>query len=153
MTQVRFFHGTADRIAAAADWLTRSWRSRRRIVVYAPRADMAERLDRQLWIHPPIGFTPHCRNESPLAAQTPIIIASSPVPPQADTCLLNLSDELPAEFSAYGELVEIVSTDDAVRLPARERFRFYREQGCEPLSQDIAAGFDEHNGRDGRNGG
>ncbi|CAB1368616.1 DNA polymerase III subunit chi [Denitratisoma oestradiolicum] len=142
MTRVHFYHGASDRIAAAADWLDRSWRSRRRIVVYAPRADLAERLDRQLWIHPATGFTPHCREGSPLAAETPIVIVAQAGPPQADECLLNLSDEVPPEFAAYGELVEIVSTDDAVRLPARERFRRYREQGCELINQDIAAGFD-----------
>jgi DNA polymerase-3 subunit chi len=140
--QVHFLHGAADRITAAASWLARSWQSRRRIVVYAPRPDLAERLDRQLWIHPPTGFIPHCSAASPLSADTPVIITDRLTQPGAGECLLNLSDEVPPDFTTYGELVEIVSTDDAVRLPARERFRFYREQGCTLINQDIAAGFD-----------
>jgi DNA polymerase IIIc chi subunit len=49
--------------------------------------------------------------------------------PLHDDCLLNLSDEIPPGFSRFRQLIEIVSVDDADRLPGRERFRFYRERG------------------------
>jgi DNA polymerase-3 subunit chi len=61
-------------------------------------------------------------------------------PPQ-ESCLLNLSDDLPPTFSRFDQLVEIVSTDDRDRLPARERFKFYRDRGYAIESRDISGGL------------
>ena len=40
-----------------------------------------------------------------------------------------------------GPLFEIVSQAGADKLPARERFKFYRERGYELHNQDISTGF------------
>lgn len=139
MTQVHFLHGTGDRIAAAAEWLTQAWSRRETVTVFAPRPDLAERLDRQLWIQPAIGFVPHCRSDSPLAAETPIVITDRP---QAGAAiLLNLADEMPPAFESFAQLVEIISTDDAVRLPARARVKQYKDGGHDIQYQDISGGL------------
>ena len=52
--------------------------------------------------------------------------------------LLNLSNDLPPGFSRFEDLVEVVSEDDAVRLPARERVKFYRDRGYEIQFRDLA---------------
>lgn len=133
MPAVLFCHGADDRIQAAAAWIAAAWAERRPVTVFAPHPALAERLDRQLWLYPPTGFVPHCRADSPLAAETPVVITDrlSPSVPAAPTAaLLNLSDEMPPGFEAYTELVEIVSTDDPVRLAARERVMHYKTLGC-----------------------
>lgn len=139
MSQVRFLHGAEDRIQAAAAWIAEAWARREAVAVFAPRRDLADRLDRQLWIAPALGFIPHCRDDAPEAEETPILIGARPDPERAAT-LLNLSDELPPDFERYATLVEIVSTEAEVRSLARERVHRYKEQQCEVQFEDIAHG-------------
>ena len=141
MTKVTFLHGAHDRLQAVAAWLERASGEGRRVLVYVPAGDRRDHLDRLLWTQPATGFTPHCRAENDLAAETPIVFASGLDNPLHDECLLNLSDEVPSGFSRFEELIEIVSIEDADRLPGRERFRFYRERGYPLENCDISGGF------------
>ena len=146
MTKVRFFHGAGDRVQAAAAWLHMAWTKRQdagthQFVVFAPDAKVADHLDRQLWLQPAGGFIPHCRADSPLAAETAIIISNSLAALNAHQQLLNLDDSVPPEFSRFDEVVEIVTQAGPDKLPARDRYKFYRERGYELHNQDISAGF------------
>jgi DNA polymerase-3 subunit chi len=138
MTNITFLHGTRDRLHAVAAWLGQASSEGRRVLVYAPTGGDREDLDRLLWTHPATGFTPHCMADNDLAAETPIVLASGVDHPMHDECLLNLSNEVPSGFSRFKELIEIVSVDDADRLPGRERFRFYRERGYPLETRDIS---------------
>lgn len=137
MTRVLFLHGATDRLAAAARWLGDASAEKLNVLVYAPTADTAERLDRLLWTQVATGFVPHARADSPLAAESTIVIANRLDALPHDRTLLNLGDEVPPGFSRFEELVEVVSGEDAVRLPARERFKYYRERGYAPESREI----------------
>ncbi|MCM2308277.1 MAG: DNA polymerase III subunit chi [Sulfuritalea sp.] len=141
MTRITFLHGARDRLQAVAAWLERASGEGRRVLVYVPAGDRRDHLDRLLWTQPATGFTPHCRAENDLAAETPIVFASELDHPLHDECLLNLSDEVPSGFSRFEELIEIVSIEDADRLPGRERFRFYRERGYPLDNRDISGGI------------
>lgn len=141
MTKVSFLHGAADRIQSAAQWLQQAWARREPVLVYVPDTEQANRLDRILWTQPQLSFLPHCRADSPLAAETPILLTDTLDTPPQDQTLLNLGNDLPPTFSRFETLVEIVSTDDADRLPARERFKFYRERGYAIDSRDISGGL------------
>lgn len=140
MTSIRFITHAVDRLQTAAAFAVLSHAQGQRLLVYAPLT--AERFDHLLWMQPPTGFAPHCRADSPLAGQTPILIASQLADTlvDAERILLNLADETPPHFARFVELVEIVSSEDAVRLPARERFKFYRERGY-PLTSIEAGKF------------
>lgn len=138
MTHVLFLHGASDRLAAAARWLSEAASAKRKVLVYAPQAGMAEHLDRLLWTQVATGFVPHALADSPLAAESAIVITRSLDTLPHDQALLSLADDIPPGFSRFAELVEVISGDDAVRLPARERFKFYRERGYAPESREIA---------------
>ena len=140
MTNIRFYSNAEDRVQAAAAWVAASWRTQP-ILIFAPDNDVAERLDRVLWTQPALGFLPHCRADSPLAAETPVLITNSLDALPNDRCLLNLSNEIPPGYARFEQLVEIVSTADDDRLPARERFRFYRERGYALENRNVADGF------------
>jgi len=140
MTRISFLHGAADRIQSTALWLQQAWSRREAVLVFVPDSEQATRLDRVLWTQPALSFLPHCRVDSPLAGETPILLTDRLDDPPQDACLLNLSNDLPPTFARFEHLVEIVSTDDADRLPARERFKFYRERGYAIDSRDIAGG-------------
>ena len=140
MTSIRFYANAQDRIQTAAAWIAASWHEHP-VLVFAPDLEVAERLYRALWILPATGFLPHCRANSPLAVETPVLIADQLDSLPQDRCLLNLSNEVPPGFSRFELLVEIVSTDDSNRLPARERFRFYRERGYAIENHNVTGGF------------
>ena len=135
MTKVFFYHGAKDRLQAAAAWLQQAYLKRQAVLVYAPDAAIAERLDRLLWTTPATGFLPHCRADAPLAAQTPLLITGSLDTLPQEERLLNLSNDVPPGFSRFSELVEIVSGAEEDRLPARDRFKFYRDRGYDLESQ------------------
>jgi DNA polymerase-3 subunit chi len=138
MTEITFLHGALDRLEAVVVWLAQASKEGKPVLVYVPAAERSEKLDRLLWTHPATGFTPHCRTEDKLAAETPVVLAPDLDHPLHDECLLNLSDEIPPGFSRFQRLIEIVSADDGDRLPGRERFRFYRERGYPLEARDIS---------------
>ncbi len=138
MTRISFLHGAADRIQSAAHWLQQAWGNRQTVLVYVPDAEQATRLDRMLWTQPALSFLPHCRHDADVAGETPILLTDRLDTPPHEGCILNLSNELPPTFSRFEHLVEIVSTHDADRLPARERFKFYRDRGYAIESRDIS---------------
>ena len=140
MTRILFCHSAADRLQTAAAWLAGIIAAQQCAIVFAPDRDIADRLDRLLWLQPATGFVPHCRADSPLASETPIVITDRLDKPVQDERLLNLSDEVPPDFSRFKELVEIVSVADADKIAARDRYRFYRERGYELQNRDVSAG-------------
>lgn len=141
MTKVLFCHGAPERLRAAAAWLAlhaaAPGQTLQATLVYAPDQEMAERFDRMLWTHPATGFLPHCRVDSPLAGETQVLIATSLDNTPQHQRLLNLSNELPPAFSRFENLVEIISVDDAVRLPARDRVKYYRDRGYDIQFRDL----------------
>lgn len=137
MTEIHFYHNAQDKIAAAAQLIGELCREGRRVLVYAPQPEVAAQIDRMLWTQPAIGFVPHCALRSPLAAETPVILAASLDDLSYDDVLVNLDGELPIGFSRFQRLVEIVGTTEQDRAPARERFKFYRDRGYALSAQEL----------------
>ncbi|HEY8856566.1 MAG TPA: DNA polymerase III subunit chi [Rugosibacter sp.] len=142
MTRISFFHGANDRLHAVAQWVAETHRKSTPVLIYTPREEHAEMLDRLLWTKTALGFTPHCRADAVLAAETPVLIATQldnglPIPSDA-WALLNLSDSIPERFERFSHIIEIISLNEEVRLPGRDRFRFYRNHGCSIESHDIS---------------
>jgi DNA polymerase-3 subunit chi len=71
LTQVFFYHGAADKIAAACALLSGAYAKKKPMLVFAPEKEVANSVDRMLWTQPALSFVPHCRADSPLAAETP----------------------------------------------------------------------------------
>jgi len=131
LTQVFFYHNAADRIAATAALIGKACRQKKALLVYAPDVNVASLLDRQLWTHPPTGFTPHVSIHSPLAAETPVLIADRLDDIPQNERLLNLSPDVPPGFSRFTSLIEVVGQEEEERRAARERVKFYKERGYE----------------------
>lgn len=138
MTQVFFYHGAADRIAAACALLGGAYAKKKPMLVFAPDPRVAESLDRMLWTHPALSFVPHCRQDSPLAGETPILIADKLDSLPQDERLMNLSRDIPPGFARFQSLIEVVGQDEADRSAARERVAFYRERGYEVRYFDLS---------------
>lgn len=138
MTQIFFYHNASDRIGATVALIGRAFAQRKAMLVYAPDAEVAAALDRQLWMHPPTGFIPHVAIDSPLASETPVLIASTLESVPQDERLLNLSSEIPPGFSRFASLIEVVGQHDDERSDGRSRARFYKDRGYDIRYVDCA---------------
>jgi DNA polymerase-3 subunit chi len=139
LTSIDFYFNARDRLEVACRLAGKALQQKKRVLIYAPQADLAQRIDRQLWTNQAVSFIPHCAATDPLAAETLVLIAVDDVPP-AHACevLLNLSLECPPFFERHERLLEIVAQDDEERAAGRARFKFYRDRGYELRSHDLA---------------
>jgi DNA polymerase-3 subunit chi len=138
LTQIFFYHNAADRIAAAAALIGKAYLQKKALLVYAPDAEVASTLDRHLWMHPPTSFVPHVRSTSPLAAETPVLIADDLETLAQSERLFNLSAEIPPGFSRFNSVIEVVGNHETERLAGRERVKFYKDRGYAIKYFDLA---------------
>ena len=138
MTQVFFYHGAADKIAAACALLSGAYAKKKAVLVYALENAVASSVDRMLWTHTALSFVPHCRADSPLAAETPILITDKLESIAQDERLMNLSQEIPPGFSRFESLIEVVGQDENDRTAARDRVKFYKDRGYEVRYFDLS---------------
>ena len=138
MTQVFFYHGAADKIAAACALLSGAYAKKKPMLVFAPEKEIANSVDRMLWTNPALSFVPHCRADSPLAAETPILITDSLETLPQDERLMNLSQIVPPGFSRFQSLIEVVGQADEERAAARDRVKFYKDRGYEVSYFDLS---------------
>jgi len=138
LTQVFFYHGAADKIAAACALLGGAYAKKKPMLVFAPDSAIASSLDRMLWTHSALSFVPHCRADSPLAAETPILITDTLESIPQDERLMNLSSATPPGFSRFQSLIEVVGQDEEERSAARERVKFYKDRGYEVRYFDLS---------------
>lgn len=138
MTQVFFYHGAADKIAAACALLGGAYAKKKPMLVFAPDSAIASSLDRMLWTLSALSFVPHCRADSPLAAETPILITDTLESIAQDERLMNLSQVIPPGFSRFQSLIEVVGQEEEERSAARERVKFYKDRGYEVRYFDLS---------------
>lgn len=140
MTRIDFHFNTPARLHYGCRLVRKVWRAGLRTVVFAEDRARLDEFDRLLWSFEPETFVPHVHAHDPLAAETPVLLASGPVESFAHhEVLVNLGDTMPPFFSRFDRLVEVVSADPDDRARARERYRFYRERGYPIESFDRAA--------------
>jgi DNA polymerase III subunit chi len=138
MTRVDFYFNAADKLQVACRLAGKAAAQGRRLLIYAPQPDTAQRLDRMLWTWPATGFVPHCAARDALAAETPVLIAGDAEACLVGEVLLNLSPDAPPAFERFERLLEVVARDDEDRQAARGRYRFYRDRGYAIADHDLA---------------
>lgn len=138
MTQIFFYHNASDRISAAVALISKAFAQKKALLIYAPDTEVSGVLDRQLWMHPPTGFIPHVRDDSPLAAETPVLITGNLDSLPQDERLINLSAEVPPGFSRFTSVIEVVGQNEEERFAGRERVKFYKDRGYEIKYFDLS---------------
>ena len=133
MTHVRFHFNVTDRTDYTCRLLRKATRQGARVAVSGPAQALAV-LDRALWSFDPLEFVPHVL----LAAgkvlpdrlrATPVCLAERAVDAPMREVLVNLGSDTPDGFEAFDRVVEVVSTADADRVAARQRWRDYAARG------------------------
>jgi DNA polymerase-3 subunit chi len=136
VTTIDFYFHAQDRLQVACRLAGKAMKQNQRVLIHVPQSELAARIDKMLWTWPAIGFVPHCALHSPLAAETPVLIASGAETPEGCEVLLNLGTDCPPHFERFARLLEIVDTAD--REAGRNRYRFYRERGYQITNHDLA---------------
>ncbi|MEH6565670.1 MAG: DNA polymerase III subunit chi [Halopseudomonas sp.] len=139
MTRIDFYLLSSDQPATRLQYACRlahkAWQKGHHVYLHCPDQPAAERLDELLWSFNGEAFLPHALREDHNGE--PVVCGSGEDPGAANDLLINLSDDTPGFFSRFARLAEIVVEQDAIRVPARERFRFYRERGYPLQSHQI----------------
>jgi DNA polymerase III subunit chi len=138
MTSIDFYTHVSDRLEVAAKLVVKALTQHGTVRVLTHDAPETDALDRLLWLQPPIAFVPHCRIDSRLAGETPVLIDHALEHHGPAAVLINLHAAPPPFFSRFERLAEIVGIADAEAAVARERYRFYRERGYELRTHNLS---------------
>jgi DNA polymerase-3 subunit chi len=66
---------------------------------------------------------------SPLAKDTPVVLAANLDDAPHHRILINLGQSVPVQFARFERLIEVVGDDEEELAAGRQRFRFYRDRG------------------------
>ena len=110
------------------------------IYIQAESEQQAQALDNLLWTFKQGSFLPHARHPGADGEGTRILIGYNADPQTDSQVLINLSAEIPAFYPRFERVAELVGPGDAARQQARQRFRAYRDGGCELNTHNLTGG-------------
>lgn len=147
MTDVHFYFNVPDKLALACRLARKAFMQDAPMVLTADATQLGQ-LDQMLWQMAPSDFLAHdyVAEDQAGGLLAPIqlrqtIAANSLMQSSARsaTLLLTLWEEVPAAFSHFERVYELVSAhDDADREHARKRWRFYQQRGYAIHRHDLA---------------
>ncbi len=141
MTRVDFYvlnpRSTDDRFRFACRLADKIYQQGRRVYLQASSDAEARQLDRLLWTFRQGSFVPHGLQSETDPAVTPVIIGYTDRADGECDVLINLSTDIPEFFGRFSRVAEVIDQDPLVRSAGRERFRRYRDRGCNLTSHDI----------------
>jgi len=140
MTEVAFHFNAPDKVAYACRLLRKALGGGSRLVVLGDDETLGL-LDRALWNTAPHEFLAHCRDDAAdfVRAASPIVLTSTPQGAPHQQVLVNLGEGVPAGFSSFERLIEVVGRDDAEdRQRARLRWKHYADRGYNITRHDLA---------------
>ncbi|MDX1432076.1 MAG: DNA polymerase III subunit chi [Gammaproteobacteria bacterium] len=143
--QVDFYIlGTADpagRLRTACRLAEKAWQMGHRVYIHTESARAAAAIDELLWTFRQESFVPHAvQGEGPAADATPLtpVLIGAGEPPSADLdVLINLTDTVPLFAERSRRVAEIVGAGEQARHAGRERYRHYRDRGCDIRRHDL----------------
>jgi DNA polymerase-3 subunit chi len=133
MTQVDFYI-LQDRQPDARALLTcrlteKAFRQGHHVYINTESGQQLKKLDDMLWTFRDGSFLPHGRYEANAGSTHPVLLGYAVEPEGPSDVLVNLSNDIPAFFSRFNRVAELVGGDEAQRESARERYRFYKDRG------------------------
>ena len=139
MTRVGFYIVQAEapqaRLQVAARLADKAFQSGHAIFFNCASRDQAEAMDELLWTFRADSFLPHGLVGSEDADR--VVIGWGQEPQHSDDLLINLNLDVPAFFSRFHRVAEIVSQDPQSLSALRASWSFYRERGFALEKHDI----------------
>ncbi|QYJ94691.1 MULTISPECIES: DNA polymerase III subunit chi [Shewanella] len=111
-----------------------AYRGQQLVYIHCNDQQQAYEVDEILWQFEPSAFVPHnLKGEGPTGG-APVEIGFDKLGPNKNRHLLiNLADQAPQFAVNFGQIIDFVANDAAMKATARDRYRQYRELGI-PLT-------------------
>lgn len=129
MTRIRFYTEVAEPAPLLLRLCLQALQKQRQVTLLMADAAQARVMSDALWQLQAESFVPHALATEPHAAQSPVVLAWQAEHITQDDLLFNCQSQQPMFFGRFRHLFEIVSTEEAVKAAARQRWAFYRERG------------------------
>ena len=142
MTEISFHFNVTSSTGYACRLLRKALRHGSAVTVTGPQAALTE-LDRELWAFDAADFVPHAW-AADLDAVPPSLragtvwLAAEPLAAPLHDALVNLGESAPKGFESFRRLIEVVSTGEADRAAARERWKSYARRGYAIERHEVA---------------
>lgn len=139
MTLVGFYvvqtAAPGERLAVAARLADKAFQRGHRIFINADGQEQAQALDKLLWSFRPSSFVPHgLLGEE---HSDTVAIGWGQEPEHHNDLLINLQLQVPAFFSRFQRVAEVVTQEPASLDALRTSWRFYKERGYQLEKHDI----------------
>ncbi|MBT4522261.1 MAG: DNA polymerase III subunit chi [Halieaceae bacterium] len=139
MTRIGFYViQTADpdqRLHIAARLTDKAFQQGHRVFINSSNEPEARQLDELLWSFRSDSFLPHTLASS--GQVDAITVGWGQEPQQHNDFLINLTVEIPAFFSRFQRVAEVVSQDPASLAASRKSWVFYKERGYQLEKHDL----------------
>lgn len=116
--------------------IAQNWREYRSLRVWCRDQNQAEKLDQALWQLPTDAFVPHNLVGEGPAQGAPVELCwpGANAPARRTAVVLNLAAEIPAVNGAQ-LVLDRVPEDEDERQRARDRYKQYRQQGIQLITE------------------
>jgi DNA polymerase-3 subunit chi len=109
--------------------------------VYIQTADHenSKELDALLWTFSQGSFVPHALSDKATRnwEDFPVQVGDGLAKNENADVLISLTDDVPENYTSFCRIAELVTDDPGEKAAARERYKFYRDQGIEPVTHKI----------------
>ncbi len=131
MTRIVFYSNLADKQITLANLVQQALEKRNQVTIFASSEQDASQVNSALWQAGASSFLPNLLVTHAHATVTPVVVAWQEKPLFQDDILINLTQQQLTIFSRFRQLIELVSNDEADKVAARQRYKFYRDRGYE----------------------
>lgn len=142
MPQIDFYISNAtaleQRLVLACRLADKAYRNGHKVYMHCANDTQARQLDDLLWSFQPSSFVPHALTTA-APADSPVRIGSGEQRWSNGDVLINLNDIIPADFSDYARVLEVVVQDARVLDITRQLWRQYKQAGCDPQRRELGA--------------
>jgi DNA polymerase-3 subunit chi len=138
VTEVEFHFNASDRIDYTCRLLRKAVAAGAKVVVTGS-PDLLQQVDASLWAVSPTDFVPHCflQSDAGMVAVSPVILTQDASDPPHQQVLVNLGDPVPAGFTRFERVIEIVTLEAEDRQLARARWKHYTDAGFVISRRDL----------------
>ena len=146
MTRIDFYFNVSDRLNFSCRIVRKVIHDSKAnqnepIVVYCPEKSKLFFFGSLLYSFSNTDFLPNVFVGDSLELVTPVILSANPwIPssPRRPNLLLNLDDNICEVFSSFDRVIEVVGKDENDKLPARQKFTFYKNRGYQIHNHNIS---------------
>lgn len=106
------------------------------VYIYTSSSSQSQQLDDLLWQFRSPSFVPHSQVTGSVNQHEQVMLGDSPPPESFNGMLINLSSA-PVSAAQFSRVNEFVGPDESSLIAGRERYRHYKAQGLEIVTNKI----------------